>query len=67
MTPDMSLLTLNLDWPLFHAQKLTLIALAADPYQTPEVIEHLDGLINLLDAIQDALEPTSETPETSED
>ena len=59
-------LTLNIDWPLFHQQKLTLIALANDPYQTPEVIEHLDGVINLLDALQDALEPETETSETSE-
>ena len=62
-----ALKSLNIDWPLFHKQKLTLIALANDPYQTPEVIEHLDGVINLLDAIQDALEPEEpETPETSE-
>lgn len=61
--PPVLILTLNIDWPLFHKQKLTLVALAADPYQTPEVIEHLDGVISLLDAIQDALEP--ENPETA--
>ena len=64
MTQPLTLKSLNIDWPLFHKQKLTLVTLANDPYQTPEVIEHLDGIINLLDAIQDALEP--ETPETSE-
>lgn len=60
-------LTLKIDWRLFHQQKAMLVAMADDEDRLTSEVEALDGLINLLDAIQDALEPeTSETSETPE-
>ena len=59
-------LLLNIDWPLFHQQKAMLVAMADDEDRLTSEVEALDGIINLLDAIQDALEPETETPETSE-
>ncbi len=65
-----ALKSLNIDWPLFHQQKAMLVAMADDEDRLTSEVEALDGILNLLDAIQDALEPetpeTSETPETPE-
>ena len=59
-------LTLNIDWPLFHQQKAMLVAMADDEDRLTSEVEALDGIINLLDAIQDALEPKTETSEIPE-
>lgn len=61
-----ALKSLNIDWPLFHQQKAMLVAMADDEDRLTSEVEALDGILNLLDAIQDALEPETETPETSE-
>lgn len=64
MPKSLTLSPLNIDWPLFHQQKAMLVAMANDNDRLTSEVEVLDGVINLLDALQDALEP--ETPETSE-
>ncbi len=61
-----ALKNLNIDWPLFHRQKAMLVAMANDEDRLTSEVEVLDGIINLLDAIQDALEPETETSETPE-
>ncbi len=61
-----ALKSLNIDWPLFHRQKAMLVAMANDEDRLTSEVEVLDGVINLLDAIQDALEPETETSETPE-
>jgi len=48
---------LNIDWPLFHRQKAMLVAMANDEDRLTSEVEVLDGVINLMDGIQDALEP----------
>lgn len=52
---------LNINWPLFHRQKAMLVAMADDKDRLTSEVEVLDGVINLMDGIQDALEP--EKPE----
>lgn len=48
---------LNINWPLFHRQKAMLVAMANDKDRLTSEVEVLDGVINLMDGIQDALEP----------
>jgi hypothetical protein len=45
---------LRIDWQLFAAQKLWLIGMAGTPDRDPAEVEILDGVINMMDAIQDA-------------
>ncbi len=52
-----SMKDLNIDWPLFHRQKAMLVAMADDKDRLTSEVEVLDGVINLMDGIQDALEP----------
>ena len=42
---------LNVDWGNLAAQKATLLAIA--PVLTPEASMHLDGLVHMIDNIQD--------------
>ncbi len=48
---------MNIDWELFKKQKEFLVTLTDDYSFLPEDIEMLDGVINLMDAIQDEFEP----------
>lgn len=48
---------LNINWPLFHRQKAMLVAMANDNDRLTSEVEVLDGVIHLMDGIQDALEP----------
>jgi hypothetical protein len=48
----------NMDWELLKKQKACLLMLAGlkvggEPYFSAEVIDNLDGIINMLDSIQD--------------
>jgi len=54
-----------IDWPLFHEQKAMLIAMADNTKRSRRSVELLDGLINLLDVIQDTLEPKEVTTENT--
>lgn len=47
----------DIDWELFHAQKQTLLGLRDNPKTTQEECDVLDGVVNLMDAIQDEYEP----------
>ena len=49
-----------IDWPLFHEQKAMLIAMADNTKRSRRSVELLDGLINLLDVVQDNLEVPKE-------
>lgn len=48
---------MNIDWELFHLQKQYLVAMANDENRLTEEVAVLDGVINLMDAIQDEFEP----------
>jgi len=48
---------MNIDWELFRIQKEYLVAMADDENRLTEEIEVLDGVINLMDAIQDTFKP----------
>ena len=52
----------NIDWPLFAKQKQYLVDLAnaAAERGDGEGVELLDGVINLMDAIQDAEKPNEQ-------
>ena len=43
----------KIDWPLLRAQKLTLLLLSR-AHADANVRDHLNGVIHLIDAIQDA-------------
>ena len=47
-------ITLDIDWPMLHQQKRTLLDLLLE-YRKPteEEAKLLDGLLNLIDCIQD--------------
>lgn len=48
---------LKCNWKLLSEQKLTLVDLSMNNKTlTPEQVEHLDGLVNFLDALQDEME-----------
>lgn len=47
----------NIDWDLFKTQKLTLLYLRDSHHITQKQAEDLDGVINMMDAIQDDFEP----------
>ena len=47
-------LNLGIDWPLLHAQKGTLFnAIANTQLREPEFTKAADGILHLLDAMQD--------------
>ena len=48
---------MNIDWKLFHLQKDALVRMCDDRNRPIEEIELFDGLINLMDAVQDEFEP----------
>lgn len=48
---------MNIDWELFHLQKDYLAAMADDETRLTEEVAVLDGVIHLMDAIQDKFEP----------
>ena len=47
----------KIDWELFKLQKYALLRLRDDPKIMIEDAEMLDGVVNLMDAIQDDFEP----------
>lgn len=49
-----------IDWPLFHEQKAMLIAMADNTKRSRRSVELLDGLIALMDTLQDTLEVPKE-------
>jgi hypothetical protein len=55
--PAAKVMKMNIDWELFKKQKELLLTLADDYSFLPQDIEMIDGVINLLDAIQDEFEP----------
>jgi len=44
----------RVDWQQLRMQKNTLINLAGSKHMTDEQVEHIEGLLNFLDTIQDA-------------
>lgn len=44
---------MKLDWKLLREQKTTLLVLAHGGKTTLQEAEHLDGVVNLIDRIQD--------------
>lgn len=48
---------MNLDWELFKIQKEYLIAMSDDEDRLTEEIDILDGVVNLMDHIQDTFKP----------
>lgn len=42
------------NWPLFAQQKASLVGLLNDKTVTPERLEHLEGILNWIDVVQDA-------------
>ena len=50
----------NIDWDLLKTQKELLFKLVNDPKRPQDEVDLLDGVLNLLDAIQDVYEPTKE-------
>lgn len=54
-----------IDWPLFHEQKAMLVAMASNTKRSRRSVELLDGLINLLDVLQDTLEIPKEVTVTT--
>jgi hypothetical protein len=48
---------MKIDWKLFKKQKWALIGLAGKSTTTPEEVHALDGVINMMDAIQDEDQP----------
>lgn len=53
-----------IDWPLFHEQKAMLIAMADNTKRSRRSVELLDGLIALMDTLQDTLEVSKEATVT---
>lgn len=49
-----------INWPLFHEQKAMLIAMADNTKRSRRSVELLDGLIALMDTLQDTLEVSKE-------
>lgn len=47
----------RIDWPLFHIQKQVLLTLCDDPKTTQEECAVLEGVVNMMDGIQDDFEP----------
>lgn len=47
----------NIDWPLFKQQKSLLVAMSFNDDLPPGEVELLDGIINMLDDIQDEFGP----------
>ena len=50
----------NIDWALFKTQKELLFKLVNEPKRPQAEVDLLEGVLNLLDAIQDEYEPTGE-------
>ena len=48
---------MNIDWKLFHIQKDYLVCMAGDDSRMVEETDILDGVIHLMDAVQDRFEP----------
>lgn len=55
----------KIDWALFKAQKMALVLLTENHKTNPEEVLALDGVINMMDAIQDAFMPETEVPNES--
>ena len=55
----------KIDWALFKAQKNALVLLTENHKITPEETLALDGVINMMDAIQDEFMPETEVPNES--
>jgi hypothetical protein len=53
----------NIDWVLFAKQKEYLLAMAGDDDRLTEEIAVLDGVINLMDALQDDFAPLNDGEE----
>jgi hypothetical protein len=49
----------KIDWKLFHKQKTLLASLASLTSFSLKQVELLDGVINMMDNIQDEYEPTT--------
>ena len=58
---------MNIDWPLFHMQKELLVRMTDDPDRPIEETELFDGVIHLMDAIQDEFEPLQIDEETEDE
>ena len=54
----------TLNWPLLRDQKQTLLMLRDNVHVTPADAEHLDGIINLIDALQDEAVDSGSVSET---
>ena len=52
----------KIDWALFKAQKAALVLLVVNHRTTQEEKLVLDGVINMMDAIQDEFMPKNEAP-----
>ena len=48
---------MNIDWELFKIQKEYLVAMCDDDDRLTEEIDVLEGVVNLMDAIQDNFKP----------
>ena len=48
---------MKIDWELFKIQKEYLIAMCDDDDRLTEEIEVIEGVVNLMDAIQDEFKP----------
>lgn len=53
----------KIDWTLFKAQKMALVLLTENHKITPKETLALDGVINMMDAIQDEFMPENEVPD----
>lgn len=55
----------GIDWKLLREQKITLLNVIGEITHTgqPERVEHLDGIINLIDSIQDEAVETGKVSE----
>lgn len=56
---------MNIDWELFRIQKEYLVAMANDEDRLTEEIDMLDGVINLMDTIQDTFKPLDVNEDTT--
>ena len=48
----------KIDWKLFKKQKMFLVKLAPSAQLTLKQVALIDGILNMMDAMQDEFEPT---------
>jgi hypothetical protein len=53
----------KIDWALFKTQKNALVLLTENHKTTPEETLALEGVIHMMDAIQDEFMPETEVPD----